>query len=86
MMRVLWRSFKFLAPKAWPQMGSMAAERPLRTEKPVTFAKVKPRVAPASGSSPRRPRKAVVMAILANHVKFMATRGAVIRHWVLSSE
>ena len=59
-------------------MGSMAPHRPLRTEKPVTLAKVKPRAPPAKLSSPRRPKNAVVMAVLANQAKFMATIGRAI--------
>lgn len=86
MSRVLCKSLKFFAPKAWPHIGSMAPHRPFRTEKQVTFAKVNPRVPPAKGSSPSRPRKAVVMASFANHVKFIATNGTEIRHCVLSSE
>lgn len=52
----------------------------------MTLAKVKPRVPAANGSWPRRPRKAVVMAILINHVKFMAINGRAIVLCNLSSE
>nr|ACG40638.1 hypothetical protein [Zea mays] len=34
------RRATFPAPCAWPQMGSMAPQRPLRTAKPVTLAKL----------------------------------------------
>lgn len=67
-------------------MGSMAQQRPFKTEKPVTFAKVKPSVPAANGRSPRRPRKAVVMAIFTNHVKFIATSGRAMPLCNFSSE
>ncbi|KAJ0968726.1 hypothetical protein J5N97_021603 [Dioscorea zingiberensis] len=40
-------------------------------EKPVTLAKVKPRVPAVRWSSPRRPRKEVVMDVLMNQVEFI---------------
>ncbi|KAG5056878.1 hypothetical protein JHK86_011874 [Glycine max] len=49
----------------------MAPLRPFKTEKPVTLAKLNPSAPPAKFSSPRWPRKAVVMAVLANLAKFI---------------
>lgn len=86
MNRVLLRRVLLWAPWAWPQMGSMAQQRPERTEKPVTFAKVNPRVPAARGSSPRRPRKAVVIAVRANHVEFIGISGAATDRCFRSSE
>ncbi|KAL4336036.1 hypothetical protein GQ457_07G010270 [Hibiscus cannabinus] len=64
----------------------MAPQSPFRTEKPVTLAKVKPSVPPANWSSPSLPRNAVVTAILANQVRFMATKGSAIPLCIFSSE
>lgn len=55
-------------------------------EKPVTLAKVKPRVPAASSSSPSRPRKAVVIAVLMNQVEFIGINGSVMFACFLSSE
>lgn len=67
-------------------MGSIAPQSPFKTAKPVTLAKVAPSEPPANGSSPSRPRNAVVKAILANQVKFIASIGTVILLCTFSSE
>lgn len=51
------RRVSFLAPKAWPQMGSMPMARPDRIEYPVMLAKPTARAPPARWSLPRWPRK-----------------------------
>ena len=53
------RSLNLLAPKAWPQMGSMPMARPERTEYPVMLAKPMAKEPPARASSPRWPRKSM---------------------------
>lgn len=83
--RVLWRSLKFLAPKACPQMGSIAAEIPYKTAKPVAFAKENPNEPPARLCLPWRPRNTDVLVILPNHNKFIATNGRPILICTLSS-
>lgn len=63
------------APKAWPQIGSMPPASPMRIEKPVTFAKVRAIVPPASWRPPRRPKNMVETMNLVNHITFMAAMG-----------
>ncbi|KAJ0431181.1 hypothetical protein HanRHA438_Chr17g0789211 [Helianthus annuus] len=64
----------------------MAPHRPFKMEKLVTFANMNPSVPLASSSSPSRPRNKVVMAILANHVKFITTSGNAIACCAFSSD
>lgn len=64
----------------------MAPQSPFNTEKPVTFAKVKPSVPAANSRSPNRPRKAVVVVVFANHARFMAIRGNAIPRCTWSSD
>jgi hypothetical protein len=57
----------------------------MRTENPVTFAKVSAMVPPASCRLPRRPRNMVEMMNLANHMTFMTATGSPIGRCFFSS-